>query len=157
MKVREAARLVKTLADQYSALARTAEALTLLDGADEMLDGLLQKKNSLESTIKERQEEIRKIDSESAEKFERDKADREKRLAGLNKQLEVAEQALAKVTAEQTAALSKAATAMQDQTATLLNERRQKIDSLDGQIKSKTDQLNSLTAEIEKIRKRMLG
>ena len=153
MNISEAKRLVTNMVNEHKALAVLAEALTLLEGGDQAIEGLIRRKKSAEVELSYAQQRLKDAEKMIASNIDEinkslneKKVSANKEISDFTSRISVLRQDLSDTTAK-----------IQSETQRLMAEQRGELNKLDILIKDRVEKLDKMNLEIEKVRNKIMG
>ena len=153
MNITEAKRLVTNMVNEHKALAVLAEALTLLEGGDQAIEGLIRRKKSAEDELSYAQQRLKDAEKmiasnidEINKSLDEKRVSANKEISDFTSRISVLRQDLSDTTAK-----------IQSETQRLTAEQRGELNKLDILIKDRVEKLDKMNLEIEKVRNKIMG
>jgi len=153
MNISEAKRLVTNMVNEHKALAVLAEALTLLEGGDQAIEGLIRRKKSAEDELSYAQERLRDAEKMVASNIDEINKSLDEKRVSANKEISDFTSRISALRQD----LSDTTAKIQSETQRLVAEQRGELNKLDTLIKDRIEKLDKMNQEIEKVRNKIMG
>jgi len=157
MTIKEAVKIAKDAAEQSSAFAKLAGALSLLENGEEQLQQLANKKAYFDKAISEKSASLAKVESEldiRKNDFDSQEISQSKKISDLMKK---ETDTFMKLKQEQSAAVARHKQEIKEETARLVGERKAALDKIEKTLSMKTAQLDEANAELERVKTKVFS